>query len=265
MDQESAAASQEHPRIKKGRMTLATKDGAPGQSADQLLANSYMGRHVVRKPEYWGKILDLLYRDGRARDHADAVEDIVDKFSFLLLAKDQLLGHERVVSPDKRFYVKFLVYNYVFLAKSLLDSLAVFVNDVFQLGFRGGQIDLKWGKFIDALEQQDSSLAREIRSRKTWIDLVVRYRDNLIHRHGLYIGPLPTVPETLTDPREIARFIMMQPHYMPTDPDLRTDRIAQGGESEFIKVSCLVDEWLEESFALFDGVLRTFALRFERI
>lgn len=246
-------------------MSLATKDGAPDQPADQLLANSYMGRHVVRKPEYWGKILELLYRGGRARDHADAVEDVVDKFSFLLLAKDQLLGHERSVSPDKRFYVKFLVYNYVFLTKALLDSLAVFVNDVFQLGFRGGQIDLKRGMFIDALEQQDSSLTSKIRSRKSWIDLVVRYRDNLIHRHGLYIGPLPTVPQSLTDSSEIDHFIMRQPHYMPTDPDLRTNRIANGGESEFIKVQCLVDEWLEESFALFDAVLRTFALRFERI
>lgn len=253
-----------HPRIKRGRMMRAIKDGTPGESVDQLLANTYMARHVVKKPAYWEKILDLLYRDGRIRHYAEAAEDIVEKFSFLLLAKDQLLAHETTATPDKRFFVKFFTYNYIFMVKSFLDSVAVFLNHIYQLGFSGGKIDLKKGKFLDAVKEQDSNLASEILNRKEWIACVVKYRDNLIHRHGLYIGPLPTVPEDLTDSREIDKFIMREPHYIPTDPDLRTDLIRADDETEFIKVSCLVEDWLAESFQLFDAVLRTFALRFER-
>ena len=122
---------------------MATKDSAIAANVDLLLSDSYMARHVTQKPPYWTKLLELLYGAGRLRKYASAVEDIVDKFSFLLLARDQVLGLEDTGNPEKRFFVKYFAYTFVFMTKSLLDSLAVFVNAIYSLGFNGGGIDFK--------------------------------------------------------------------------------------------------------------------------
>ncbi len=253
----------QYPRIKKGKMIVATKDGAPDDKADQLLANSYMSKHVVAKPEYWSKLLHMLYGRGRLRKYAGAVEDIVDKFSFLMLAKDQIVAYENTLHHEKRFLIKYFAYTYVFMTKSLLDSLAVFLNEIYELGFSGGEIDFKKGKYLEAVRRADPELVKAVDGKRKWLDYVVKYRDSLIHKHGLYIGAIPNVPENMTDPVEIDKFILGEHHYMPSDPDILEDDIIAGKETEFIKVTCLVDEWLTESFGLFDIVLRTFAMRFE--
>jgi hypothetical protein len=252
-----------HPRIKKGKMIIATKDSAVAAKVDFLLADSYMARHVTQKPDYWAKLLELLYGAGRHRRYTGAVEDIVDKFSFLLLARDQVFGLEATGNPDKRFFVKYYAYTFVFMMKSLLDSLAVFINSIYVLGFSGGGIDFKKKKFVDGVKAIDPLLGAAIAAKEQWICYVAKYRDNLIHRHGLYVGAIPTVPEDTTDPVAIDSFILREHHYMPTDPDLTVEDIIDGKEVEFIKVADLIGEWVSEALTLFDAVLKTFSTRFE--
>jgi len=254
-----------HPRIKKGKMIIATKDSAIAENVDLLLSNSYMARHVIHKPDYWPRLLELLYGAGRLRRYAEAVEDIVDKLSFLLLARDQVLGHEDTSNPDKRFFVKYFAYTFVFLLKSLLDSLAVFVNTIYTLGFNRGEIDFKRKKFVDAVKEVDPLLGGTIAAKQQWIVYVSKYRDSLIHQRGLYVGAVPTVPESMTDPAEIDNFILLEHHYMPTDPRLSSEDVIDGKEVELIKVTDLIGEWLAEVLGLFDAVLRTFSTRFELV
>ncbi len=257
------SGSRQFPRKKKGKMIIATKDGAPDDEGDQLLANSYMAKHIEAKPEYWSKLLQMLYGEGRLLKYAGKVEDIVDKFSFLMLSKDQIFAYENTLNHEKRFFIKYFAYTYVFMTKSLLDSLAVFVNDIYELGFSGGEIDFKKGKYLEAIRTADPELAKAIDGKRKWLDYVVKYRDSVIHKRGLYIGAIPNVPEHMTDLVEIDKLILGEHHYMPSDPDILVDDIISGKEIEFIKVTCLVDEWLTESFELFDIVLRIFAMRFE--
>lgn len=254
-----------HPRIKKGKMTIATKDSAIAANADLLLSNSYMARHVTQKPDYWAKLLEMLYGAGHLRKYADAVEDIVDKFSFLLLARDQVLVLEETTNPDKRFFVKYFAYTFVFMTKSLLDSLAVFVNTIYSLGFKKGGIDFKWKKFVDSVKGLDPILGDTIAAKQQWIYYVSKYRDSVIHQRGLHVSALPTVPEDMTDPDEIDNFILREHHYMPTDPSLTSEDIIDGKEVEFIKVTDLIGEWLGETLVLFDAVLKTFSTRFELV
>ena len=246
-------------------MIIAVKDGALDDESDQLLANSYMAKHIVAKPEYWPKLLKMLYSKGRLLKYAGKVEDIVDKFSFLMLARDQISTYENTINHEKRFFIKYFAYTYVFMTKSLLDSLAVFVNDIYELDFKGGEIDFKRGRYMEGVRAVDSELAEAIDKKRKWLDYVVKYRDNIIHKHGLYIGAISKVPEYMTDPVEIDKFILGEHHYMPSDPDILVDDIITGKEVEFIKVSFLVDEWLAESFELFDVVLRTFTMRFDLV
>jgi hypothetical protein len=244
-------------------MNMAIKDGKPEAEADRLLVNSYMGRHVIKKPAYWSKILRMLYGKGRLRTYAGAVEDICEKFSFLLLARDQIVDLENQTQPDKRFHIKYFSYTFVFMEKSFLDSIAVFINEIYKIGFRGGGIDLNKGKFLRALREADTEIGKAIGSKQKWIDYVVKYRNNLIHRHGLYIGAIPTIPENMDDPVEQNNYIMQEHSYMPINPDDTEDELNIRQEGEFIKVTCLVDDWLKESLELFDIVLRSFAFKFE--
>lgn len=254
-----------HPRIKRGKMVMATKDGASAANVDRLLVNSYMARNVTEKPDYWPKLLGMLYGEGRLRNYTNHVEDIVDKFSFLLLARDQVLVLEETRSPDKRFFVKYFAYTFVFLTKSLLDSLAVFLNEIYGLGFKGGEIDFKKGKFVSTLKEEDASLGALLEGKEAWILYASKYRDEVIHRHGLYVGALPNVPEEMTDAGEIERFILQEHHYMPTDSTLTSEDIIAEQEVEFIKVTELINEWLAEVSTFFDAVLRTFATKFELV
>ncbi|MEW6674361.1 MAG: Cthe_2314 family HEPN domain-containing protein [Thermodesulfobacteriota bacterium] len=254
----------EHPRIKKGKITPMYKEGNEGGFRDFLIQNSYFATCLDRRPLYWGKLLRLLYGEGRLYVYASIVEDIVDKFSFLFLSKDQIISIEGELNWSKRFYIKYYTYTFVYLTKSLLDSLAVFINEIFKLGFSGGDIDFKKGNFMDGLKIKNQKLADLINKRKNWIDTVVKYRDNLIHRHGLYVGPCPEVPPELKDEAEINMFILKEPYYLPNNPNLVEDIVYKNKEGELIKLTCFLEEWINESSALFDIVLGTFAENFTR-
>jgi len=253
------------PRFKQGPIVMATKDGSPKEETDSLLVNSYMGRHVIEKPEYWPKLLKMLYENGRIQTYAGAIEDIVDKFSFLLLARDQIEHLESITLPDKRFHIKYFTYTFVFMEKAFLDSVAVFINEIYLLKFHGGGIDLKKEKFLQAIKNTDMELGKAIDSKRKWLEYVVKYRNNLIHKHGLYIGALPTIPEDMKDPFEQSNFILQEHSYMPINPDDIDDELILRKKGEFIKVTCLVDDWIQESLDLFDIVLRSFSSQFERM
>jgi len=253
------------PRLKRGKMIIATKDGPKDSRSDVLFTNSYLGPYVLQKPAYWEKLIGMLYGEGRLRNFASVVEDIVEKFSFLALAKDQIAEHEKTRDPRKRFFVQYFVYSYIFMTKSFLDATAVFINESYGLGFNGGDIDLIRGKFIESLKAKNRPLAQKITEKQNWIRLVVTYRNNLIHKHGLYVGPIPTVPEEITDPREVDQFILKEPHYIPHDPHLLIDHVYDGVEGEFIKVASFVEEWIHESFEVFDIVLGSFTASFELV
>nr|WP_321402026.1 hypothetical protein [uncultured Desulfobacter sp.] len=148
------------------------------------------------------------------------------------------------------------------MEKAFLDSVAVFINEIYQLGFNGGQIDFKKDKFVGAIRDKDSELGKAISIKRNWLDYVIKYRDNLIHRHNLYIGPLPTIPDNMTDPVEQRIYISQEHFYMPINPEDINDKILDRREGEFIKVTYLIEDWLKESNDIFDICLRFFAQKF---
>jgi hypothetical protein len=257
-EDKSSKTITDYPRIKKGSLIVAVKDNYDGKKPDYLATNSYFATFLRNKPPYWEKLLDLLYREGRLKKYASPVEDIVDKFSFLFLAKDQISFHESQLNWRKRFFVKYFAYTFVFMTKSFLDALAVFINEIYQLGFNGGEIDFKKGRFINEIKNKNNELGSLLSKKQQFITKVVKYRDNLIHKHGLYVGAIPTVPEDIKDPKEVDLFILKEPHYIPNDPNLLFDDVYGGKEGEFIRLSCFVDDWISESTQLFHIVLSNF-------
>lgn len=205
----------------------------------------------------------MLYGGGRLRKFATIVEDIVEKFSFLALAQDQITESESRRDREKKFFIHYHTYAYVFMTKSFLDACAVFLNESYALEQRGSGIALDKQSFINCLDKVNPDLTKQLHSQREWFKLVVRYRNNLIHKHGLYVGPIPTVPDSLKDPIAVDQYILTQPAYIPNDPDLLIDNIYNGVEGDFIKVTCFVDEWINEAFHLFHIILSGFTTSFE--
>lgn len=243
-------------------MIVARKDG-PSTTGGDLFTNTYLGRFVSETPDYWAKLHEMIYGNGRLKKFAAIIEDIVEKFSFLALARDQVYDSERRSDHDKRFFVKYHTYNFIFMTKSFLDSCAVFLNESYELGSRGNSIALENRQLLERLEKLNPKLAQQLDKRAFCFKRVVRYRNNLIHRHGLYVGAIPKVPESMTDPYEIDRYILEQPAYIPNDPDFVVDKVYEGVEGEFILVSALVDDWISAAFEVFNLILSSFTLSFE--
>jgi len=68
----------------------------------------------------------------------------------------------------------------------------------------------------------------------------------------------------MTDEKEISRFILKEPYYLPNHPDLTTDKVSDQREGELIKLTCFVDEWIDQASQMFDVVMGTFATQFTR-
>lgn len=254
--------SGEHPRLIRGALNVFRKDGPPTKGG-ALFANTSLGPKIQEAPKYWDKLHEMIYGGGRLRKYATIVEDIVEKFSFLDVARDQIKETESRRDPGKMFYTQYHTYAYVFMTKSFLDACAVFINESYGLKQRGSNISLEKNKLIESLENHNLALAKQLQERQSWIETVVRYRNNLIHRHGLYVGPVPAVPESITDPVAVDEFILEQPAYMPNHPDFVIDKVYEGEEGEFIKVVDMVDEWMIKSLEIFNIVLSSFTFSFE--
>lgn len=242
-------------------MIVATKDGL--DSIPEMFGNTYLSKFSKGDPDYWSKLHGMLYGGGRLRKFASCFEDIVEKFSFAAIARDQISEHETRKDYQKIYIVKYHLYSYIFLIKSFLDACAVFINETYGLNVKGSNIAFDKKKFISALDVVNPALTKQLAERSEWTNLVVQYRTNLIHKHGLYVGPIPTVPNSMTDPQEVDRYILEQPHYMPNDPDFVIDKIYDGQEGEFVMVTVLVDEWIDEAYRFLNLVLSSFTTSFE--
>ncbi len=143
----------DHPRTIRGAMIIAQKDGPPNKGG-VLFTNTYLGHLVEEIPDYWDKLHQMIYGDGRLKKYATIVEDVVEKFSFLAIARDQINANEQRRDRQKRFFVQYHTYSYVFMTKSFHDACAVFLNESYELKQRGSGIALDKLKLMDNLKRE---------------------------------------------------------------------------------------------------------------
>lgn len=182
------------------------------------------------------------------------IPDMVEKFGFMLLARDQI----KAIGNSDQKVVKYHCYNFIFHTKSFLDSISTFLNTEYNLGFKGGEIDLKHGKFITALKEKNSELVQKIDQLRNWISNVVEYRDALIHKHGLWI--CPATPEDFNPP--VGNSWSNLDIRIPWDPTMTIENYATKLEEvkkrygEVMRpMNDLCKEWLDNSKEILELVL----------
>jgi hypothetical protein len=118
------------------------------------------------------------------RIQTQCVTDISEKIGFLYLALDYIKQLEGKGGYSSRL-IKYHFYNFVYGCKACLDSIAVLLNQQLNLGFKGGDRDLRRKNFRLALETK-STFFKDFSSKfGSWCDAVVAYRDRIIHQIGV--------------------------------------------------------------------------------
>ena len=199
-----------------------------------LYHQSYLGVINVH-PKYFDKLADVIYKISLEKGpHGKLLEnkkieysneflysmylkDMLDKLGFLYLSSDKIIENIKELH-----FCKYYLYNFIFDCKSLLDTIAGLINHHYQIVTQlkeRSKIDLKRGQFIEEIKKFNNKLGEEISENKNWINDIVKWRDQLIHRPGINIvwddkgrHLMPIKPESFED-----MIIQKTPQISPID------------------------------------------------
>jgi len=115
---------------------------------------------------------------------AGNINNVQIKLGFMFMARDFL----KDTIKGKQIPTHYHLSNFIFNTKALVDAVAVTLNDFYHLGFVKGQIDLSKDIFINKLQTSSSNLAKHISKKRNWINRVVYWRDEIIHRKSVFVG-----------------------------------------------------------------------------
>ncbi len=116
------------------------------------------------------------------------------------------------------------VCDFIFHAKSALDSLAVFLTELLSIPAKGGDQDFKKKKFRDCIIQEDTAIGESIKSLEQWFIALQGVRDKWIHRittrifmtfGPTEIGLLP-IPKAITEDYKIKDVPLRKENYWTT-------------------------------------------------
>jgi hypothetical protein len=118
------------------------------------------------------------------------VTNVLNKFGFMFLSLDEITELNGRKEINLQVFLQYHLNNFIFYTKSTLDSIAIILNEVYNLGKSKGAIDLKWTQFVDDLirKKPRSSIALQIIHKKSWIKEVINWRDEINHRTFNVIG-----------------------------------------------------------------------------
>jgi len=193
------------------------------------------------------------------------VNDMHIKLGFLLLSKDALTRIEHN-HPNAQPYVAYYVSNFIYDCKAFLDSVAVTLNSVYELGFEGGYIDLCKDNFVTSLEIKEPDLVNKTKKQTAWINKVVDWRNKLIHRFSIVVNPFmekPGPPDENDDPDSFPIMMLVTPlpiHELMTDPSKIMEK--HGKTMQDIMPFC--DDWIAESKTLFENTCDSIIIKLKK-
>ncbi|MDP3062948.1 MAG: hypothetical protein Q8O40_07035 [Chloroflexota bacterium] len=169
--------------------------------------------------------------------------DLVEKYGLVAYHRDSI--------PNSRLgyctlFAKLHFYGFVIGAKALLDQMAVFLNDMHQIGARRGDIDLTKTLFRGKLAAAWPAIAPTLDTLEPWLGEVQRYRDSIIHKRGLAI--------VADVPRQDHIWVTKNPDFDPYfDGTVEQFDEMNTDPPKYLKpITDLCNEWVENIDTLFE-------------
>src|SRR6266516_708771 len=157
-----------------------------------LLMNSYIRKEDA--PAYLKRLGAVAVRNvtvkgdrgiGFDTHFIDIFPEILSAYGFMSLARDEVRKWQAQV-PDNIIHARYHFYSFVFHTKSFLDKVALFLNAQYNLVFKAGGVELRRPEFLERLERRKPALAHELRRLAGWYGRVSEWRDQMIHREGIF-------------------------------------------------------------------------------
>lgn len=121
---------------------------------------------------------------------AGNINDILIKIGFIYFSRDMIKdimeNNLREHSDEILFFLSSLIYS----SKAFLDSIAVLLNEFYNLKKSGGEIDLEKENFITELDNVSSIIVGSFKKKKllNWIKNVKQWRDAYIHKMSIFVA-----------------------------------------------------------------------------
>jgi hypothetical protein len=153
---------------------------------DLLFASSY-AQIVGYMPKCFEQLANALTEDNvekiiiKKGPIFENLNNTLVKVGFMLYARNTI-EHINGKDPIYYIFVNYHFCNFVIHTKAYLDAVAITLNNFYDCGYAGGDIDLKKAAFIRTLKKRRPKLANEFILRGGWIGEVVKWRDALVHR-----------------------------------------------------------------------------------
>lgn len=165
---------------------------------NKLFSSTYLHRKRVRI-SHFTNLVDFLTEEKFGKSGVIEVhsldyelqwnlKDLAEKLGFIYLSRDLLYQKRR--SGGQGGYKKYYFYNLIIYCKACLDTIAVTLNNHFDLGFRRGDIDLRKAPFLRKIEHNFVAFSNFRHNFGEWIEWIVDYRDALIHQKCIEILPI---------------------------------------------------------------------------
>ena len=92
----------------------------------------------------WSEISDPNYDNNMIL----LIINVINKFGFVLMSRDNIIEQDGKRDLHLQVTLQYDLNNFITYTKSTLDSIAIVLNEVYQIGRTKGDIDLKWGNRI---------------------------------------------------------------------------------------------------------------------
>lgn len=217
--------------------------------------------YIPRAFEKLGRILirDIGTQELAIKDRR-LVQQIIDsygKLGFLFLSRDYILQVNGKV-PLSHIYVTYHLYNFIYDCKAFLDSVAIMLNDFYQIGAVGGNIDFKKSSFRNTIAERETKLHGIMEKHKKWFVKVVAWRDALIHKFSTIIAPSYAPSDRWPTDEELTIFMKRNPPcVMPMEPSpyltLNSAKLKKYGRV-VREIESFCQEWIDKACDLYDRV-----------
>lgn len=117
--------------------------------------------------------------------------NVTDKLGNIFYAK------EKIDELNKQYPYNYIEIRYhityaIISCKACFDGLATIINEVYDIGYSKGNIDLSTirSNFLSKIEENNDLLGKKLKKYQNWINKITRYRDLVVHNIMLHTPPI---------------------------------------------------------------------------
>lgn len=139
------------------------------------------------------KLAEKCFEEGRYHPYWVDVRAMLEYVSCLELAHYNIQEFPKgkmLLTKDVSVESIYHTASIVFFSKALLDNLAMFLDDKYQMGIRNGGKALDKPEFKKKILKNNKGISQVLLQNKEYLDKLTSYRNNWIHRlvGGAFIG-----------------------------------------------------------------------------